>query len=431
MLASGVWFLRFVRFVRASASIVATMFSWAFLIMVLLAVDWTPLLAQANFVYTNNNNAFIPNTVSAFSVASNGVLTEIADSPFPTSGTGNGGNGFIASNRITVCGNFLYASNSFSGDVSGFSVDPTTGSLTAIPGSPFAAGSRTFFGISLAATAKCDFLFAGNGDASEIFAFQIGSDGALTPVQGSPFALPSQPNGLKASPDGAFLSASLTNLGNGAIAMFSIASDGVLTPVPGSPFPISPTARTVGGIEINCASSLLFLSEGSSTVDVFNIASDGTLSLITGSPFSSPSGNYVSVLSPNGQFLFTSNISAGVNSFQVADDGPLTAVPGSPFPAGLGFSSGVAVDSAATLLYVSDPISNLVSVMQVADDGTLTLAPGSPVRTGQSGGLFSLAAFPPKTCDWTSGLGKDPASITPTAREKAQSPVVEGESSPR
>lgn len=35
--------------------------------------------------------------------------------------------------------------------------------------------------------------------------------------------------------------------------------------------------------------------------------------------------------------------------------------------------------------------------MQVASDGTLSLAPGSPVATGHSGGLFSLAAYPPKT----------------------------------
>jgi len=398
MLVSRVWFSRFVRLARASVPIAATMFSWVFLITVLLVVDGTTLLAQANFIYTNNNNAFVSNTVSAFSVASNGLLTEIAGSPFPTGGTGNGANGFIASNRITACGNFLYASNSFSGDVSGFSINPTTGNLTPIPGSPFAAGGMTFFGISLAATAKCDFLFAANGDASQIFAFQIGSNGVLTLVQGSPFSVPSQPDGVSISPDGKFLSTSLTNLGSGQVAMFSISVTGALTPVPGSPFAISPAAQTPAGIEINCASNLLFVAELSSTVDVFNITSNGAISLISGSPFSSPSGNLVPALSPNGQFLFTSNLSAGVNSFLVASDGAVTAVTGSPFSAGLGLSSGVAVNKAGTLLYVSDFLSNLVSVMQVASDGTLMLAPGSPVTTGQSGGLFSLAAFPPQTC---------------------------------
>jgi 6-phosphogluconolactonase (cycloisomerase 2 family) len=393
-----------------------------------LAVVWglfsTNLHAQANFVYTNNNNSFVQNTVSAFSVDSNGILAEISGSPFSTGGTGNGANGFIAANRITICNNFLYASNGLSGDVSGFSIDPSSGKLTTIPGSPFAAGGTTFFGISLAARAKCDFLFAANGDLSEIFVFQIDNNGALVPVQGSPFSVPSQPDGVRVSPDGKLLSASLTNLGSGEVAMFTIASTGALTSVPGSPFPISPAAQTPAGIEINCASDLLFVAEFSSTVDVFNIASDGTISLIPGSPFSSPSGNVVSALSPNGQFLFTSNLSSGVNSFQVTSDGAVTAVTGSPFAAGLGSSSGVAVNSAGTLLYVSDFDASLVSVMRLASNGTLTLAPGSPLTTGQPGGLFSLAAFPTKPC--LSALqvaidikpGSFPNSINPKSRGK-------------
>lgn len=380
------------------------------LVLVALIPLPTLLLAQGSFVYTNNNNSFIGNTVSAYSVAANGALTQLAASPFPTGGTGNGANGFLATNRIIACGNFLFVSNAYSGDVSSFSID-SNGNLTAVPGSPFPAGGTTFYGISLA-NLRCDFLFAGNGDAAEIFAFQIGTDGRLTTVSGSPFPVPSQPNSMKVSPDGKFLAASLTNLGSGAVAMFTVGTDGKLTPVNGSPFPISSANQTPGGIDINFESNLLFVAEFSSAVDVFNIASDGTIALVSGSPFSTPVNNSSATLSPSDQFLFTSDFSTGANSLQVATGGGLSSVAGSPFSAGLGLSSGVSVNSTGTLLFLSDPFANELSVMQVAGDGTLSLASGSPVITGQPGALFSLAAYPPKT---SFAVATTPPSVTTSA----------------
>lgn len=371
------------------------------------------LFAQGSFVYTNNNIYFGPNTVSAYSVDGSGVVTELSGSPYPTGGKGNGENGFMASNRIITCGRFIYVSNAYSGDVSSFSID-SHGGLAGVPGSPFAAGSTTFYGISLA-NLRCDFLFAANGDAAEIFAFQIQSDGSLAPVSGSPFPVPSQPNSVKISPDGKFLAASLPNLGNGALAMFNIGSDGTLTTVAGSPYPFAAN-QTPMGVEINFASNFLFVAEWPSTVDVFNITPGGTISLVTGSPFSSPRFNLSAVLSPDDQFLFTSNFMSGVNSFRVATDGTLTSVSGSPFSAGLGTSAGISVNSRGTLLFVSDPSANKFSVLQVGSDGTLALAPGSPILTGQSGGLSSLAAYPPKT---SFSLSATPPTVTIGAGEVA------------
>src|SRR5215813_2934708 len=78
-------------------------------------------MAQNTFLYTNNN-ASGANTVSAFSVGSNGALTPVAGSPFPTGGTGGGG-GFPAINQVAIstARKFIYASNSNSTDISGFS----------------------------------------------------------------------------------------------------------------------------------------------------------------------------------------------------------------------------------------------------------------------------------------------------------------------
>ena len=123
--------------------------------------------AQADFVYTNDDTA--ANTVSAFSVAANGVLTAVLGSPFATGGTGSGG-GLFASNRVRVCpvGKFLYAGNGGSNNVSGFSINPATGVLTPVPGSPFATGGLASEGVSLAASPKGQFLFAGNPGSGDI-----------------------------------------------------------------------------------------------------------------------------------------------------------------------------------------------------------------------------------------------------------------------
>jgi len=95
----------------------------AFAALLFFSFSQVCLYAQANFVYTNDDleDVFGENTVSGFSVAANGVLTPIPGSPFQTGGVGSGG-GLFAANRVTTCivGNFLYASNDVSADVSGF-----------------------------------------------------------------------------------------------------------------------------------------------------------------------------------------------------------------------------------------------------------------------------------------------------------------------
>src|SRR5712691_4190446 len=91
------------------------------------------LRAQGNFVYTNDDITG-PNTVSAFSVASNGTLAPISGSPFSTGGIGAA---VCCLNRpiISTNGNFLFASNTGSNDVSVFSIDAATGALSLVAGS--------------------------------------------------------------------------------------------------------------------------------------------------------------------------------------------------------------------------------------------------------------------------------------------------------
>ena len=97
--------------------------------------------AQDNFVYTNDDIGG-PNSVSGFSVASDGSFTLIPGSPFLTGGAGVSGYGYYGTQRVTATtvGNFVFASNTASNDVSVFTVDTNTGALTLVPGSPFPVG---------------------------------------------------------------------------------------------------------------------------------------------------------------------------------------------------------------------------------------------------------------------------------------------------
>src|SRR5215471_13622368 len=144
--------------------------------LLLLAIT---ALAQNNFVYTNDN--FSPNTVSVFQVnPSNGALTLIPGSPFLTGGNG-GGRDVNAENITTAMqgtAGFLYAANNGSSTISAFGINPKTGTLTPVPGSPFAVTpANPPSTMSLIASPNGHFLFQVDESSTLIRTFNIGANG--------------------------------------------------------------------------------------------------------------------------------------------------------------------------------------------------------------------------------------------------------------
>lgn len=374
--------------------------------LLLLAVALIPrdLYAQRNFVYTNDDQ--FQNTVSAFSVGSDGTLTPVPGSPFATGGNSIDGGSF-ATNRIgvSIVGHLLFAANRLSADVSVFKIDSNTGALTLVPGAPFAIPTFLPAGhISIAPTPDGRFLIAAgvsNRFDSIITVSSIGPNGALTPISGSPFSTMINPAGIRISPDGKFLA-----VGGSEVEMFRIAPAGALTSLgltngSNQGFPLS--------VDIDCSSSLLYAGETtlSAIVDGYHIGSDGTLTLVAGSPFQPGVGidSSVVVLSPDDKTLFVSNqLSNSVTAFRVAQDGSLSLVPGSPFfiqnPNSF-ITVGMATSQDGSFLYVANDFPAAVAVFRVGSDGALTEAAGSPFPTGSSSILMSLTAFPPKICSLT------------------------------
>jgi 6-phosphogluconolactonase (cycloisomerase 2 family) len=371
--------------------------TYAFILTVFCALQ---AMAQGTFVYTNDDRT--SNTISAFSSAANGSLTAVAGSPFATGGNGAGGGNF-ASNRITtaIIRNFLYAGNSASNNVSAFSIDPVTGVLTSVTGSPFATGGvADGSGMSLTTTPDDNFLIVANDASMTISVFSVAASGALTPVAGSPFATGAEGplNSAKVTSDGKFLAVTSSP---GSIAMFNIAANGTLTPVSGSPIIDTGAA----GIDFNCANTQLFVALSgvtNSRVDVFNVGADGSLSRIAGSPFNGPGTNSnVAVLSPDDTELFVSaQDSNSLTVFSVASGGALSVVAGSPFVVpGAIAPSGIATNQAGTLLYTAAS-NNVINGFTIGAGGALTSVPGSPFSNAFPGGtgLRSLAVFPAKNC---------------------------------
>lgn len=398
-----------------------------------LSVKLTALLAlvggleaQVRFVYANND-VYPSNTVSGFSSDSNGVLTAIPGSPFATGGGGTSG-GALGVDRVTVAGGkFLYASNGDTQNISAFSVNPTTGVLTPVAGSPFSDSAISGFGdISLAASPNGKFLFAGVVLNTSIVTFSIGTDGSLTEL--SSVGIPNPPAGMKVSADGNYLAVSLPNLGIfGAVAMYSIGSNGALTLINGAPLESTGPAGSISDVDIDCAGGHVYagtLTSQAATVNVFNIGSGGVLSPATGSPFSAGPGSnsIVAILSPNDKFLFTTNQGTGSISVFDVNSGVLSAMSGSPFgAAGVGIPAGMATDQGGTLLYVAGA-PNSIHAFIIGADGSLTEATGSPFSTNQTGGqLLSLAAFPSKAC--SAGPGGPPPTTNPPPPVTAPPPA--------
>jgi 6-phosphogluconolactonase (cycloisomerase 2 family) len=356
-------------------------------------------LAQNNFVYSNDN--FSPNTVSAFKVSpNNGALTLIAGSPFLTGG--NGGARDVGPQTITTATlgakSFLYAANAGSGTISAFALDPRTGNLTAVPGSPFTvAAANSGNTLSLGASPDGHFLFEVDESSTFIRTFNIGSNGALAEATGSPFDSGAFPEGVKVTANGKFLAVGLKSMD--AVGVYAIDANGGLTPVFGSPFLTNGAAAAV---DSNCASNRVFVaSAGSDLVDAFIMAADGSLTPVAGSPFPSSGASTINALTltPGNQNLLTSNVfDATVSSLAVGLDGSLQPVPGSPFAA-TDWVGSIATTRSGKFVYTSLFTRAAVDGWMIGDDGTLRPVPGRPFSTGQAGaGVQALTTFPAPSC---------------------------------
>ena len=239
---------------------------------------------------------FVPYQLSsqvvAFTINSSGQLTTVPGSPF-AAGTFPSR---PADAIVDPSGKFLYVSLFYdpTGGIAAYTINPSTGVLTPMLGSPFSTltnGGPT----GLAVHPNGKFLYiAMSGPVfsgpsyNQIVAESIDtSTGALSPVPGSPFAAGgSAPGPLAMDPTGKFLYCGNSNTGfnDATVSAFTVdASTGGLTPISGSPYSTGGSPST---FVVNSTSAVLYASIYNSNVLAFTIGRGGALTQVA--PINAP-----------------------------------------------------------------------------------------------------------------------------------------------
>jgi 6-phosphogluconolactonase (cycloisomerase 2 family) len=242
--------------------------------------------ALALYNGTNNGFLYVANTgsdnLSAYQIdQSTGVPSPLSPASY-TTGAGPRAIAILpASPPLIYAPPLLYVANTGgSHDISAFTINAATGDLTPIAGSPFVSGSSV---TSLAFGAEGAFLYAAdaNGSTAAIFGFLVDRlSGALSPLSGSPLALPLC-NDVVTDQTGTYLYATT---GTDLLGYSIDALTGTLTLLPGFPIAVGADVRSVS---IDPTNQFLYVANGSAgTVTSYTLnAVTGALTLMPGSPF--------------------------------------------------------------------------------------------------------------------------------------------------
>src|SRR5580704_745013 len=332
-----------------------------------LASSSTCLFSQV--VYVTNLDS---NSISAFTMnASSGALTAVPGSPFPTGPEPTGA-------VIDPTGKFLYLpySQIFSNNgnltgtvsISVYAINAASGALTAVQGSPFQTDANS--GITLDPSGKFLYTIAA---PSGISAFTVSAaSGALTKIPGSTgdhFPTDSQVQGMAADPAGRFLYVATNN----SLSVYRIdAGSGALTAIAGSSVKANFPRFGGASVTVHPTGKFVYACSLDGMLAYSVAAGTGALTAIQGSPFQLG----CPIMDPQGKFAFTGSAS-GVSVFSVnPDSGAFTQVPGSPFPSQGGISAG-AVDPSGKFFYAVNSVSVAAYAIN-ATTGALTPVPGSP-----------------------------------------------------
>jgi 6-phosphogluconolactonase (cycloisomerase 2 family) len=248
-----------------------------------------------------------------------------------TTGSSMGTNVAVNCGSATASvGKFAYTANNGDGTISAYTINPTSGQLTAA--------------------------------------------GAVVPDGTAPAAVSLAPNGkfaFSASNNGTKIQAFTINQTSGALTLVGSYNTGFVT---GSAYP---------DIAVDAQSAHLYLaSAGDNEVAGFAIdATTGALAALARSPYPAGAGaGAIPAFSPDGKFIYVMDEGAtgtgnnSVSGYSIGADGSLTAIPGSPFPVGAGMEpTWIAFTPDEKYAYVADTGVDLISAYSVSSTtGKLT-----------------------------------------------------------
>jgi hypothetical protein len=272
------------------------------------------------------------------------------------------------------------------------------GTLTPIPGSPFAtggAGTGSVIGSqgALQIAPGGHLLLAVDPGSNQISELRIGPGGTLWPVpSGTVGSGGTEPVSIAVSRG--LLYVANAGAGGSDYAGFTLDWFGRLRPIPGATFDLPDTAQP-GDVLINStATRLVGTRVGTSQIDSFTIDRRGLLHAATGSPFGAQGlGPFGSEFSPTDPTqVFVSNAHGGTNAGTVSafSDGPggvLSSIGASPFPNGQTAPCWVEISRDGRHLYAVNTAVPSVSSYRIRRDGTLRLIVNTPFAGPGAAGL--------------------------------------------
>jgi 6-phosphogluconolactonase (cycloisomerase 2 family) len=292
---------------------------------------------QAGYLYALNDSP-ASNNIYGYSVnETTGALTILAGFPLATGGSGTNN---TLSERLTIdhVNNRLYVINAGSNTVSAYSINTTTGALTALPFSPIVLPSGFYVTVAVHPSGSPLVI----GDAAGKAACYLITATTASASSGSPFTTNTE----------SLYSSVFSRDGN----FFYIGS-----------------------------------SDGSSTFTGFTVNSaTGVLTALAGSPFASGNENPLGLATDSQGRIFMINALANqLQAFTTINGIPLT-VSGNPFISGLTFAVDGVLSPNENFYVVVDRNGNQVSSYQIAGAGTSTrlTGVGSPIA---SNGLLTNA----------------------------------------
>jgi 6-phosphogluconolactonase len=336
----------------------------------------------ADVIYTQTN-ASTGNGIAAF--AQNPETGELTlKNVFPTNGVGNPGLIGFSQDSIVTDGQFLFAVNAGSNDISVFKIE-RGGDLKLI-GNPVSSGGVAPITLALFE----DALYVANqGDGSSIPAnltgFRVRENGELTQIAESTITLAvgAVPTDVKFSPDGKVLV--LSRLGDNMVQTFKVSQEGLLTNV------ATLTGQSGAfGMEFNPTSShnLIGTQINLHALSSYSVGEDGSIStLSTTIDTASVDSCWVAIIR-DGRFVFFSGFfGQSVALLQINPDKSLAAVGLHDTSVFGQFASDIVLDTAQHFLYEVQPGSARIHVMKVtlgdlaagglADTQTVALPPQS------------------------------------------------------
>jgi 6-phosphogluconolactonase (cycloisomerase 2 family) len=285
---------------------------------------------------------------------------------------------------VVTSNHFLYVTESVAlgGVVYGYSVNTSTGELSALANSPFNTGvAQPAQGMAVDPAGK--FLFITEGNTNQVAVLAIAADGTVAPITGSPFGTNDvHPTAAAVDPSGKYLYVSNMDSPQGGVSAFSIdGTTGTLTALNGSPFA---TVANGGPAQLTTdpVGKYLYVPMSMDSVVVgFSYDASGTLVPI-GSPFMVGGQPNSVVVDPTGKFLFSADFSGSDVSILSIDSatGALTPVAGSPVSVANNPYQ-VAINDSGTLLFVSVAAALNIEVFTISN-GALT--PVAPLNGGQT-----------------------------------------------